>query len=103
MQSTTFNETQTEVATALPLDSAGNPGLLQAGSVPSTSNSNPAAVDVSSDPTGLILTLKGKAAGSSTITVAGLSSTGAFSTPFQVTVTGGPAVGFTFSFSTPTP
>lgn len=103
MQSTQFNETQTEITIATPIDASGNPGVLQPGSVPSFSNSNNAAATVSIDPTGLILTLKGVAAGSTQVTLSGLSSAGAFSTTFGVTVTGGPAVGFTFAFGTPTP
>lgn len=98
---TQLNESQTEIVTALPVNSKGNSGVMAG--VPTTSNSNTAACVVASDPTGLILTLTGVAAGMATITLSGLSSAGTFSSAFDVTVTGGPATGFTFSFATPTP
>jgi hypothetical protein len=99
-QSTSFADNQTEIVTSAPVDASGNPGVLTG--VPTYSQSSTGIVNISSDPTGLILTLVAAAPGSTNVTLSGLSAAGAFSSTFGVTVTGGPAVGFNFSFGTPT-
>jgi hypothetical protein len=103
-QSTQFSEVQTQIVTATPVDAEGNVGVMNGGSVPSASSSNTASVTVSQDPTGLITTLTAHAPGTAIITLSGQAPGPVlFSSSFNVTVTGGPAVGFTFSFAPPTP
>lgn len=102
MQSTSFADNQTEQVTGAPVDSAGKPAPALA-TPPTWVSQDPTVVTVGTpDPTGLINTLTAVAPGVTTVSLNGVGSGGGtFFTQFQVTITGGPAVGFTFTFGAP--
>ena len=101
MQSTTLNIGQSMVVTAQAEDAGGNLGASLT-DIPSWSSSNTAVAIVDTvAPNGLSATVHGIAAGTCSISAAGLSSAGAFSTPFSVSVGGGPAVSFLYTFGVP--
>src|SRR5579859_5675421 len=100
MQSTTLSDTQSNTVVAQVVDAQGNPGttLPGAAQVPPVS-SNTGVVTVTADSTGLNLVIKAVAPGTANVAVTGTNPSGqTFSTSFGVTVTGGPGVGFTFTF-----
>jgi len=100
MQSTTLVAGQKQHVTANPIDTNGAPGLMLAnpGAFPGPASSDTGVVTVAAD-TNLQSTITAVAPGTATVTISGVSSTGAvFNTAFSVTVTGGSAVGFNFSF-----
>jgi len=104
MQSITLTDTQSVIVTANPVDAEGAPGVLLAGAGDTPpSSSDPAVATVSEDPANhLSLKVVAVAPGTTIVTGRGASPSGAvFSDPFQVTVTGGPAVGFNYTFGTP--
>lgn len=104
MQSITINDTQNFGVTANPVDSAGAPGKLTPGAVATwkTDDATIAKVAVNPpDPTGLTATVTAVGPGTTNITASDQSSSANFFTPFQVQVQGGDAVGFTFTFGSP--
>lgn len=100
MQQTSFADNQIQIAMALPIDSSNKPGTING--APSVSSDDTQVVTASTDPTGLTITLAAVSPGTANVTLAGNTSAGNFSTPFGVTITGGPAVGFVFTFAPPT-
>jgi hypothetical protein len=103
-QSITITDSQHFTVSAAPVDAAGKPGVLAPGSVASWSTSDPtvavAAVNAS-DPTGQSATVSAVGPGSCTITCNGTNPAGSFFQGFTCTVTGGNAVGWLFTFGTP--
>lgn len=105
MQSITITDAQSFQVTAAPVDVAGKPGTLKTPNVPATwSTSDPTvavvAVDAA-DPTGQTATVSAVGPGSCTITANGTNPAGSFFQGFNCTVTGGNAVGWNFTFGSP--
>jgi hypothetical protein len=105
MQTVTLTDTQSVTVSAAPLDGAGKPGQLAVPNVPATcSTSDPTvavAATVASDPTGQTVKVSAIGPGSCNVTLNGMNPAGTFFQSFGVTVTGGNAVGWNFTFGTP--
>ena len=103
MQNFTIADTQTMTVQAAPVDGAGAPGVLAPGAVASWASNVPAVAtvvtDLGVDPSGRTATVTPVAPGTCTITCSDQNPAGPFSGGFTLTVTGGNAVGFVFTFA----
>ena len=104
MQSASITDTQHFTVTASPVDTAGKPGVLSTPNVPATwSTSDPtvATVVVDAGADGQTATVSAVAPGTCVITANGTNPAGTFFQGFTCSVMGGNAVGWVFTFGSP--
>jgi hypothetical protein len=105
VQTITITDSQSFSVNAQPVDAAGKPGVLATPNVPATwSTSDPSVATVAvdtTDTTGQTAEVSAAGPGTCTITCNGKNPAGTFFEGFSVSVTGGNAVGWLFTFGTP--